>query len=89
MSYILPSRRELPVKTEPLPMGNAVELSESSAQLMERTTSGEIGLSDSSALAALMEQRRQVIKTEDHEMRLRAIEKQAIEKQALEKQGDE
>ena len=79
LPYILPSRRELPIETKPLPMGDALELSKSSEKLMERTTSGEISLSDSSALAALMEQRRQIIKTEDHEIRLRAVEQQARE----------
>jgi hypothetical protein len=79
LQYALANRRELPIKVGPLPMGDAVQLSESSKTLMEKTTDGEISLGHASALADLMERRRQIIKTEDHEMRLRAIEKQARE----------
>ena len=86
LDSILPKPKELPIKTGPLPMGDAAELAESSKQLMEKATAGKINLSDASALADLMEQRRQIIKTEDHEMRLGAIEKQAREARAESKE---
>jgi hypothetical protein len=82
LGYILPEPKELPIKTGPLPMGDAAELSKSSKNLMEKTTAGKINLRDASAIADLMEHRRQILKTEDHEMRLRAVEKQAREAKA-------
>ena len=79
LQYALANRQELPIQFGPLPMGDAAQLSASSQKLMERAMAGKISLGHAKALADLMEQRRQMIKTEDHEMRLRAIEKQARE----------
>jgi hypothetical protein len=76
LGHILPRPRDLPLKLKlgPLPMGSATELSQSSEKLMKKVTSGQISLSDATELAGLMDRRRQIIETESHEMRIRAIE---------------
>ena len=49
---------------------------------MKKITAGEMNLRDASAMADLLEHRRQIIRTEDHEMRLRAVRKSLLEKAA-------
>src|SRR5882672_10774882 len=73
LNHILPRRREWPLKTRPLPTSTAAELSQSSEKLMNRVTSGQIGLSDAKGIADLLEQRRQILETENLEKRVRAI----------------
>ena len=81
LSYILPRRRELPLKTGPLPMGTVEELSQASEKLMNQVTSGQIGLSDARGIADLLEHRRHILETENLEKRVRAIEQKADEKE--------
>jgi hypothetical protein len=79
---IHPRRKDLPSKIGPLPMGNATELSQASEKLMKRVTAGKISVSDASGIFGLMERRRQMIETEDHEKRLQAVEQRADEERA-------
>lgn len=81
LGHILPRRRELPLKTGPLLMGTAAELSQSSEKLMNKVTSGQISLSDAKGIADLLEQRRHILETENLEKRVRAIEQKTDEKE--------
>jgi hypothetical protein len=81
LGHILPRRRELPLKTGPLPMGTAAELSQVSQRLMNKVTSGQIGLRDAKGIADLLEQRRQILETENLEKRVRAIEQKTDDKE--------
>ena len=81
LGHILPRRRELPLKTGPLPMGTAAELSQASEKLMLKVTSGQIGLSEAKGIADLLEQRRHILETENLEKRVRAIEQKTDEKE--------
>ena len=81
LGHILPRRREVPLKTGHLPMGTAAELSRASEKLMNKVTSGQIGLSDAKGIADLLEQRRHILETEDLEKRVRAIEQKTDEKE--------
>ena len=80
LAHILPRRREVPFKTGPLPMGTAAELSQASERLMNKVTSGQIGLSDAKGIADLLELRRHILETENLEKRVRAIEQKTDEK---------
>ena len=42
-------------------MGTAVELSQASQKLVNKVTSGQIGLRDAKGIADLLEQRRQIL----------------------------
>jgi hypothetical protein len=70
-------RTDVPLNTGPLPMRSAAELSQSSEKLIKKVTSGKIRLSHALGIADLMEHRRQLIETEDHEKRIRAVEQRA------------
>jgi hypothetical protein len=64
-----------PVNTGPLPTGSAAELSQSSVKLMKKVTSGQLTPNEGLEIADLMDHRRRIIETENHEGRLRALEK--------------
>ena len=81
LGHILSRRREVPLKTGPLPMSTVAELSQASEKLMNKVTSGQIGLSDAKGIAGLLEQRRHILETEDLEKRVRAIEQKTDEKE--------
>jgi hypothetical protein len=81
LGHILPRNRESPLKTGPLPMGTAADLSQASQKLMNKVTSGQIGLSDAKGIADLLEHRRHILETENLENRIRAIEQKADEKE--------
>jgi len=49
--------------------------------VMNKVTSGQIGLSDAKGIADLLEQRRHILETEDLENRVRAIEQKTDEKE--------
>lgn len=74
LGYLLPQRRDLPLKTGPLPMGSAAELSQASEKLIKRVTAGQISASEGLKMADLLEHRRHILETETLEMRLRALE---------------
>jgi hypothetical protein len=73
--YILPRRDGCPVNTGPLPTGSVEELSQSSVKLIKKVTSGQLSPSEGLEIADLMDHRRHIIETENHEARLRALEK--------------
>jgi len=73
-------RTDVPLNTGPLPMRSAAELSQASEKLIQKVISGKVSVSDALGIANLMEHRRHIIETEDHEERLRAIEQSADEK---------
>jgi len=74
LGYILPRRRDAPLKTGPLPVHTAEELAQSSEAVLQGAASGQITLQEAHALSALMEGRRRVLETRDLEARLRALE---------------
>jgi len=74
LGRILPPKENPPLRTGPLPIGNAAEISQSSQKLMQRVTSGEVSLSDASGISDLMDHHRRILETENLEIRLRALE---------------
>jgi len=74
LAHILPRRTEPPVKTGPLPMGTAEEISQSSQALLEKVASGKITPSQARDIHAMLEAQRKIIETESFDNRLRAIE---------------
>jgi hypothetical protein len=75
LSYILPRRRDVTVKTGPLPVHTVEELAQSSEEVFQRAVSGQITLPEAHELMDLIESQRRVIETRDLEARLRAVEK--------------
>jgi hypothetical protein len=81
LSLIHPRRKDLPPKTGSLPMHSIAELSQASEKLIKKVTSGKVSISDALGLTELMERRRRIIETEDHEKRIQAVEQVAFEKE--------
>ena len=75
LSYILPRRKDAPLKTAKLRTATTEELSESFEQILKKVSSGEITLSQARELVVLMEARRDMVKTEEFDKRLRVVEK--------------
>jgi hypothetical protein len=73
-------RRDLPVKTGPLPMASAAELSQTSEAVLKRLATGQISLPEAQGIFELIEIRRRVIETRDLEKRVCAIEEPRAEK---------
>jgi hypothetical protein len=78
LPYILPRRRDAPVKTGPLLVHTAEELAQSSEAVLQRVASGQITLEEAHALSALLEDRRRVLETRDLEARFRALEEATV-----------
>jgi len=74
LGHILPRRKDLPVKTGPLPMGTAEELVQASEIVLKKVASGEITAGAAREIFDMIEARRQLIETRDFDCRLRAIE---------------
>lgn len=74
LSYILPRTTESPVKTGPLPAGTAEELDQSFEVILKKVCTGRLKVTEAQNLAALLEGRRRVIDTREHEARLAAAE---------------
>ena len=74
LGHILSRRRDLPVKTGPLPTATAEELSQTSEKLMKRVASGQISPGEALELFTLLEHRRHMIETEGIAMRLHILE---------------
>ena len=75
LSYILPRRKDAPLKTAMLRTATTEELSESFEQILKKVCSGEITLSQARELVILMEARRDMVRTEEFDTRLRVVEK--------------
>jgi hypothetical protein len=75
LSYILPRRRDVTMKTGPLPVHTAEELAQSSEAVFQRAVSGQITLPEAHQLMDLIESQRRVMETRDLDARLRAVEK--------------
>jgi len=75
LGYILPRHTDQPVKTGPLPMGTAAEISQSSQALLQQVASGKITPSQAHDIFALLEAQRKIIETQDFDARLRAVER--------------
>jgi Family of unknown function (DUF5681) len=73
---IVPTRRELPVRIGTLPTRTAAELDVASETLTQKVTAGELTPTQGQAFAAMLDQRRQVIETQNLDQRLRAVEAQ-------------
>lgn len=78
LGHILPRRRDVPLKTGPLPVHTAEELAQSSEAVLQRAASGQITLQEAQELSALIEDRRRVIETRDFDARLRAVEEAMV-----------
>ena len=74
LAHILPRHTEPPVKTGPLPMGTAEEISQSSQALLQKVASGKITPSQARDIHAMLEAQRKIVETESFDNRLRAIE---------------
>jgi hypothetical protein len=74
LGYVLPRRRDLPVKTGTLRTGSTAELSESSQTILKKVASGQLTPSEALVIGELLESRRRIIETEQMETRLRNLE---------------
>jgi hypothetical protein len=74
VSYVLGRPSDSPIRVGPLPVTTAEELDESSEVILKKASEGKISLTQAQDLAALLEARRRVIDTREHEARLAAIE---------------
>jgi hypothetical protein len=77
----LSPRKDMPQKTGPLPTGTAAELDQSSEKLIKQVAAGRISLSDAAGIADLLEGRRRIIETGDHERRIGVTEQRLDEQQ--------
>jgi hypothetical protein len=76
MDRLLPPRRELPVKTKPMRLATAADVSNTLDSLMKGVAVGQITPGEAQTLSGILENRRRVIETEEHERRLRSLEEQ-------------
>jgi hypothetical protein len=74
LAHILPRPTDQPVKTGPLPMGTAKEISQSAQALLQKVASGKIAPSQARDIFAMLEAQRKIIEVEAFDARLRAIE---------------
>jgi len=74
LERILPVRREAPVKLGRFPVATAADVSKSMAMVLHKMASGNLTVGETERIAALLEQRRQTIQTEELEGRLRLLE---------------
>ena len=74
LAYLLPRAKELPVKIDPLPTDTIEQLGQSSNTILQKVASGKLTATRALQLSALLEERRRVLETEEHEARLRALE---------------
>jgi hypothetical protein len=81
LPYIVSRRADLPLKTGPLPAGTTAELDQSSEKLIKQVAAGRISLSDAAGIADLLEGRRRIIETGDHERRIGVTEQRLDEQQ--------
>jgi hypothetical protein len=75
LSYILPRRKDAPLKTGMLRTGTAKEISESLEAILQQVFAGKLTPGEAQALAALLDSRRETLQTEEFEARLRLLEK--------------
>jgi hypothetical protein len=75
VGHLLPRRRDVPVKTGPLPVHTTEELAQSSEAVLQRVILGQITLPEAHQLMDLIESQRRVMETRDLDARLRALEK--------------
>jgi hypothetical protein len=73
LSHIL-QRTTGPLKTGPLAASTAQELDQSFEIILRKACAGQITLSQAQELASLIDVRRRVIDTREHEARLEAVE---------------
>jgi hypothetical protein len=74
LPYVVPRRKDSPVKTGPLRMHTIDDLSQTSEAIMKKVSSGQLTLSEAGEVASLLEGRRRIIETNEMEPRLRALE---------------
>jgi hypothetical protein len=75
LSYILPRRKDAPLKTGLLRTTTAEDLSQSVEVILKKVCNGEMTLSQAQEFTALIEARRDFIRTEEFERRLKVLEK--------------
>ena len=76
MGYVLPKNSEPPVKIGPLRLGTPEELLQTYDSVMEMVAAGQITLSAAKDIIELIEARRLIIETKEHELRLKALEQE-------------
>jgi hypothetical protein len=74
LGYILPRRRDLPVKIGTLLLGTIEELDHTSEVVLKKAFQAQITLGEAAEIGALLENRRLILETRDFEKRLRAVE---------------
>jgi hypothetical protein len=74
-------RKDAPVKTGPLRMGTVDELSQTFDRILKKVSSGQLTIAQGQAIAALIEDRRRVIETQEMETQVRALERHYKEEQ--------
>jgi hypothetical protein len=75
VSRIIPRQGELPVRIGRLPINTLADLDQAAAMVLQMATAGKINPSGARDLARLIENRRDVLKAQDLERQLHALEK--------------
>jgi len=81
LSYILPRSGDAPLKTGPLPVRTAEDLTQSTEKILEACAAGEITVQQALGLCSIIETRRQTIQTQELDARMRAAEERMPEKE--------
>lgn len=74
MERLLPPRREQPVKFKVGPATTAAEVAAAVSAVLQAVAVGQLTPAEGQMIAAILEGRRRVIETEEHEARLQVIE---------------
>jgi hypothetical protein len=75
LGHILPAQKEEPVRIGSLPMATITDLANASEQVLKKVTSAKLTITAGKGLANLIEARCEVIKTQELEQRVAALEK--------------
>jgi len=74
LPYVVPRRRDSPVKTGPLRTGNIEELTKTLEAIFKKVASGQLTLNEAREIASLLESRRRIMDTQELDLRLRTLE---------------
>src|SRR5712671_2959855 len=74
MERLLPPRKDQPVRFKVGPVTTAAEVAAAVSALLQAVGGGQLTPAEGQMIAAILEGRRRVIETEEHERRLQALE---------------
>jgi hypothetical protein len=74
MERLIPPRKEHPVKFKLSPVRTAAEVAEAVSVVLHAVSRGQLTPAEGQMIAAILEGRRRVIETEEHEARIQALE---------------